>query len=391
MENRKNDVILLSTADWDNPFWTNKQHVAIELGKLGYKVLHVDSLGLRQPSMNHSDIRRIFRRMVKSFRLSRRVHENVWVISPLVLPFQKYKSIRKINKLLLAFWIALARYLIGLKKDLLWSYNPITTELLSTGGFKHIVYHCVDEIKNQPGMPSDDIERFEKEFTKKADIIFVTSHRLLETRRLYNPNVFYFSNVADYFHFNKAFDKKTSIPEDLRRLSGPIIGFVGAISEYKVDFQLIEKLALKYPQFHIVLIGKVGEGGPETDTSRLKRVANIHLLGPKPYHELPAYLKGFDVAILPCRVNDYTESMFPMKFFEYLASGRKVVSTHLPALKDFKDIAIIAKDDDEFIKSISEALHSSLDIERQLSIAAKYTYSLRMKKMMDKYNEVVFD
>ena len=94
----KEDILLLSTADWDNPFWTNKQHVALELSRLGYKVLYIDSLGLRSPSLNKSDVRRIFKRLLKGVKFPRRINRNLWVWSPIVIPFQKYFIVRVLNK-----------------------------------------------------------------------------------------------------------------------------------------------------------------------------------------------------------------------------------------------------------------------------------------------------
>ena len=93
MLSSKQYILMLSTADWDNPFWTNKQHVALELSLQGHKVLYVDSLGLRPPSINKSDFTRIFRRLLKGLRFPRRINENLWVWSPIVIPFQKYRAV----------------------------------------------------------------------------------------------------------------------------------------------------------------------------------------------------------------------------------------------------------------------------------------------------------
>src|SRR3989304_188571 len=98
MTTRPHDVVMLSTADWDNPFWTNKQHVAVQLAASGYRVFYIDSLGLRRPSASAQDTKRIFRRLQKSVTGPRKVWENIWVWSPFVIPLQKYGLIRRLNR-----------------------------------------------------------------------------------------------------------------------------------------------------------------------------------------------------------------------------------------------------------------------------------------------------
>lgn len=383
MSDQQRDIILLSTADWDNPFWTNKQHVAVELAKRGYRVFYIDSLGLRRPSASGQDINRIFKRLSRMFKGPRRVRDNVWVWSPFVIPFQGYSFVRSLNRFLLSATLRLYMRRMGLSDEILWTYNPLTVNLLPLKGFKKVIYHCVDEIKAQPGMPADILERAEAELIKRADLIFTTSKKLTETRRVLNQNTHYFSNVADFDHFSKARDAATIVPDDLMNIPTPRIGFIGAISGYKVDFDLLRFIADKRPDWSVILIGKVGEGDPWTDTSLFEGLKNIFFMGSRAYSELPAYLKGIDVAILPNKLNDYTESMFPMKFFEYLASGKPVVSVDLPALHDFRNVVYLARSPQDFVTGIDEALKENISpIEERLSVAKENTYEIRMDKML---------
>ncbi|HCD9054569.1 TPA: glycosyltransferase family 1 protein, partial [Klebsiella quasipneumoniae] len=154
---------------------------------------------------------------------------------------------------------------------------------------------CVDEIKAQPGMPVSILEESENELIVNSDIVFVTAPKLYESRKLLNDNTYYHSNVADFNHFNTSITEGYERPKDLKNIEGPILGFIGAISSYKVNFELLSSLAKNRPQYHIVLIGLVGEGDPNTSVSILENHKNIHLLGPKEYDELPSYLKYFDV------------------------------------------------------------------------------------------------
>jgi glycosyltransferase involved in cell wall biosynthesis len=139
-----------------------------------------------------------------------------------------------------------------------------------------------------------------------------------------------------------------------------------------------------------VFIGEVGEGDPLTDASLLEKLPNVHILGGRPYASLPGYLKAVDVAILPCLINDYTRSMFPMKFFEYLASGRPVVSTKIPALSDYGHVAALCSDSTEFSAAIRAALAGNAPaLELRLAAAREHTYDIRTSRMWEKIGEAL--
>jgi glycosyltransferase involved in cell wall biosynthesis len=380
---------LLSTADWDNPFWTNKQHVAVELSRRGHRILYIDSLGLRRPSLSKKDFKRITKRVLKAVSVPKKVEENIWVWSPITLPWNNNKITRRFNKIFFMSILKIWAKLLHFKYEILWTYNPLTTEFMDIDIFKTTVYHCVDEIKAQPGMPVDILMRAEKQLVEKMDVVFVTSTQLEETRKKWNDNVYYFSNVADFDHFNKAMDENLEVPLDLKVISKPILGFIGAISGYKVDFELLSYVATAHPEWNIVLIGDIGEGDPWTNASLLRKHINIHLLGSKKYEVLPNYLKGMDVALLPNQINEYTDSMFPMKFFEYLAAGKPVVSVNLKAIQAFNSVVKIGKTYPEFVNAIEQVLSGNvISIEERLSLAGNYTYESRTEKMLNIINGI---
>jgi glycosyltransferase involved in cell wall biosynthesis len=377
------DVVLVSTADWDNPFWTNKQHVAVELARRGYRVLYVDSVGLRQPSASLQDARRMLRRLLRAAQPPRRARPGLWVWSPVVIPWQRHALVRRINRAILALGLFLWLTVLGMRRQILWTYSPMTTQLFPWRAFQTIAYHCVDEVKAQPGMPAQEIERAETALVQAATVCFVTSAALLESRRALNPNTHYFPNVADFAHFSRALDPATAIPDDIAGLRRPMIGFIGAVSSYKLDFHLIRRMAELHPEWSVVLIGKIGEGDPATDISGLRNLANLHVLGPRKYADLPAYLKAFSVAILPSRLNEYTRSMFPMKFFEYLAAGKPVVATNLNALHAYRRVAFLAQDAEDFIGGVEATLRGDCaDLQRRLELAKEQTYERRTGKML---------
>ncbi|HUN74755.1 MAG TPA: glycosyltransferase [Steroidobacteraceae bacterium] len=378
------DIVLLSTADWDNPFWTNKQHVAVELIRRGHRVLYIDSLGLRHPSVSKRDLKRILGRARKALRVPREVRSGLWVWSPLVLPFQGNPLSCRTNRWLLEHGLDAHLRALGMKREWLWTYNPLTCQFLNLSSFERCIYHCVDEISGQPGMPVSALTSSEEELCRAANIVFTTSRVLTESRSRWNVRTHYLPNVADYRHFSSAMSSETEIPEDLARIAKPRLGFIGAISGYKVDFGLIRAVAEARPDWSIVLIGGVGEGDPWTDVSQLRGLPNVHLLGPRPYSALPAYLKGFSVTLLPNRINSYTDAMFPMKLFEYLASGCPVVSVSLKSIEDYGNVVSIAQSTQDFIESVASILAGNAPpLSLRLAVARQHTYITRMDQMLE--------
>ncbi len=387
------DITLLATADWDHPLWTNKQHVACSLAELGHRVLYVESLGLRPPrqaprgpaaAQARSDRGRIWRRLRHGLRPPRRVRPGLWVWSPLVLPGARGGAALAFNRLVLALGLALWHRLLGLRADWLWTYNPLTLAVLEPRPWRRLIYHGVDAIQAQPGMPAAAIEHWEQRLCRRADAVFVTSPDLLRRLAPLNPHTRFYPNVADGAHFARALDPALPVPAELAAIPAPRLGFVGAISAYKLDLALLEQLARAHPDWSLVLIGPVGEGDPDTDVAALAALANVHLLGPRPYAALPAYLKGFDLGLLPLRLNAYTQAMFPMKFFEYLAAGLPVVASPIDALQPFADLALLGEPTPAaFGAAIAAALAGQgPSRQRRLAGAAAHTYRGRTEAML---------
>jgi glycosyltransferase involved in cell wall biosynthesis len=387
------DFVLLATADWDQPLWTNKQHLAITLAALGHRVLYVESLGLRGARRNRGDLGRIVRRLWRGLRPPHRVRQGLWVWSPLVLPGGTAGLPLRINRRSLRFGLGLATFWVGFgfrlgprrPRPLLWTFNPLTADYLpSLKAFRGTIYNCVDRVQAQPGMPSERIERAERDLCSQVDVVFTTAPRLQQSLAPLNPATYLFGNVADAEHFAEARSGRLPCPPDLEALSGPLLMFIGAIDAYKVDLLLLEHLAGATPQWTYVLIGPVGQTDPATDVAPLRRLANVHLLGPRPYADLPAYLARADVALLPLRLNDYTRHMFPMKFFEYLAAGCPVVASSIPSLLDQSDVAwLCAPLPEEFAQAITSVLAGAgPGLHARLERAAHHTYRKRTEAML---------
>ena len=378
------DFIVLATADWDHPLWTNKQHTAVSLAALGHRVLYVESLGLRPPRKGVADLPRILKRLRRVARPPRPVQRGIWVWSPLVLPGASHPLARRLNRLLVRGGVSLMRRWLGLQDPILWTYNPLTQEVLSLTSFAASVYHCVDRIQAQPEMPEWRIERAEQQLCCAATAVFTTAPELQRSLEPLNPQTHLFGNVADFDHFARAWRSPCSGPVELVSLPTPRLIFMGAIDAYKLDLVALTQLARKRPDWSFVLIGPIGEADPNTDVGALCSRPNVHWVGPRPYAELPDWLAHADVALLPLQLNSYTRNMFPMKFFEYLAAAVPVVATAIPSLEQFRDSALLVPPGaDQLELAISRVLQGQ-GPERsvRIALARQHTYRQRTQSML---------
>ena len=382
------DIVLLSTADWDHPLWTNKQHVACALAAEGERVLYVESLGLRSVQVKSQDFRRILRRLLLGLRPLRSVRPGIWVLSPLVLPGGSHGLALRLNRLMVRFYVSLACWFLRFRSPWLWTYNPLTLLYLPLKGFALSIYHAVDAVQEQPCMPKSLIESQEARLCRSVDQVFTTSPYLVEQLARHTDRICYEPNVADRDHFSASMALRQAsgfvVPPELAGIPEPKIGFVGAISSYKLDFSLIRAVALRQPEWQFVFIGPRSEGEPSTDLSQLFDLTNVHWLGPKPYSQLPRFLAAFQCAWLPLQCNAYTRAMFPMKFFEYLFAGLPVVSTRIHALRSFEAICSLCPPDPlEFSQQLQRVLGGEgPGLETRLSGIEGYTYAGRTRRML---------
>lgn len=386
------DCILFATADWDTPYWTNKQHTAAELAKKGWRVLYVESVGLRAPKLGSGlDLGRLARRLWRGLKGVRKVHDGVWVLSPLVLPvLHSHPWVRAFNQGLLTWVVRRFMRRQGLTRPLIWTYHPYVLELLQSLNAQTssrtgpLVYHCVDDLAAIPGVDAAAFRAEERRLLKQADMVFTSSAALRDQCAPYNPRVLFHPNVVDLDHFAQA-HQPGPLPSDLQGIPEPRLAYMGALSDFKIDFQLLIEVAQSRPDWQLVIIGEEREGQHSPLLQQLSRLPNVHLLGYKSYAQLPLYLRGLNVGLLPTLINDYTRGMFPMKYFEYLAAGLPVVSTPLAfaqqeQLPDLRTAATGA----EFTEAIEAQLeHGKYSEAQSRAAVGENTWGVRIDRMLD--------
>ncbi|MFN4258006.1 MAG: glycosyltransferase [Gemmataceae bacterium] len=340
------DIICFS-HDW-NSDPLSRNHL-MRLFARDNRILWVNSIGFRSPSFtNKSDLGRIFRKL-KSFTTPlREVEHNIFVLNPLSLPWHHRPTVRRLNRWLLRARVRRAMNQLGMRSPLVWITNPMAGIMARQLGEKQLIYYCVDENAQFQGI-SPAIVEMEQYVMRQADCVIVTSDKLLQSKQSYNPNTKLLRHGVDLRHFGRALAPQTPVADEVARLPRPVIGFFGLVADW-VDVELLADVARAYPHGSVVLLGKIA-----TDVSMLANLPNVHLLGQKPYAQLPEYCKGFDVALLPFRVNELTLNANPLKVREYLAAGLPVVATPLPEVEIIESV-FIGRDRSEFRQQIQLAL-----------------------------------
>ncbi|HKG62246.1 MAG TPA: glycosyltransferase [Pyrinomonadaceae bacterium] len=313
------------------------------------RVLWVNSIGYRTPTVSKADARRALKKLLAVTDRIRQVEPNIFVLSPLAIPAYGKASIRAMNRHLLRYQVKRAMRSLGFSKPINWVFNPPAAVVAGTLGEDKLIYYCVDEYKEFTGVSGQVMADFENQLLRKANLSIVTSERLLQSRSKINPDAVLVRHGVDFSHFRKALDEETLVPAEVRDLPRPIIGFFGLIADW-VDVDLIAEVAKHFATGSVVLLGKA-----TTDVSILESLSNVHMLGRRSYDDLPGYCKAFDVALMPFRINELTLNANPLKVREYLAAGLPVVSTPIPEV-EVLGLCRIAEGAPATIKEIGEAL-----------------------------------
>jgi glycosyltransferase involved in cell wall biosynthesis len=245
------------------------------------------------------------------------------------------------------------------RRPVAWLYTPLALPLVAGLDPALIVYDCMDELSLFQGAPPELLAR-EEELLRRADLVFTGGPSLYRAKRDRHPNVYCFPSSVDAGHFGRARARRPrglreSEPPDQAAIPHPRLGYYGVLDE-RLDAGLLEAVADAHPEWQIVLVGPIVKIDPAT----LPQRPNIHYLGQRSYGELPAYLGGWDVCLLPFAMNDATRFISPTKTLEYMAAERPIVSTPITDVAEpYGDIVRIGRDPGTFVAACEEALAES--------------------------------
>ena len=350
---RGRNIVCVASNWFEHP--TSKHHVMRALAEHN-NVLWINYHASRRPKFNRSDSRMILRRLRAAVSKTQRVAATIDVLSPLLLPFPESRAARFVNARLMARQIGAALRHLPQRPRQLWLFTPDAPELIDLLPAEKVIYYCVDDFAAFNGFNSDLITRLERRTISRSDVVFATSRPLYERCWDQHANTHHVSHGVDFQHFASAAQiPGEEIPADLRKIKHPVFGYIGLISDY-VDLALIAQAARERPEWSFVLIGSA-----RCDTQVVADLPNVHLLGPRPYEQLPRYCRGFDVGLIPFRMNRLTRAVNPIKLREYLAAGLPVVSSPMPAVLRYAPAVRTAETPTEFANACAAALDISRD------------------------------
>ncbi len=268
-----------------------------------------------------------------------------------------------------------------------WVYTPMAEPFLDAIAPSLVVYDCMDELSLFLGAPPE-LVRLEQALLEKADLVFTGGVSLYEAKRERHRNVSCFPSSVDAAHFGRARAANgIGEPADQARLPRPRLGYFGVIDE-RLDLAALDAVAAAHPEWQIVMVGPTVKIDPAT----LPRRTNIHYQGQRPYEELPAYLAGWDVCLLPFARNDATRFISPTKTLEYMAAERPIVGTPIAdVVRSYSHIVYLADTPDEFVRACERAMGASAEEREARAVASRAvlaqtswdTTASRMERMLE--------
>jgi hypothetical protein len=266
------------------------------------------------------------------------------------------------------------------ERPVVWFYTPMALPLLKGFDPALVVYDCMDELAAFKNPPKQLLQR-ESALLNIADLVFTGGPSLYNAKKDRHANAHCFSSSVDAKHFRKALDSAISHP-DQAHIAGPRLGFYGVIDE-RFDTDLVRQMAAAHPEWQIVLVGPV----VKIDPAELPRADNVHYMGQRNYDDLPKFLAGWDLCLLPFAMNDSTKFISPTKVLEYMAAEKLSVSTPITDVKvPYGDVVAIAATADEYIAACERMLaageaEKTALVERMRDIVANTSWDKTAARM----------
>ena len=378
---RGRDIVCISSIDW-NFIWQGHQEIMATLAANGNRVLFVENTGVRRPCLR--DLPRLRERVrnwwrgTKGFRLER---ENLFVYSPLLLPFPYSWFVRRVNRSLLVRalqrWMRAARF----GRPIVWTFlpTPLVREVIPHLDPLATVYYCIDDFASS-SRAARRITRSEEQLFSEMDLVFVTSEKLRTRASKFSNRVHLFPFGVSFKKFERVRLASGEIPADLAALKRPVVGYVGGVHQW-IDFELLTSTARRMPDASFALVGPL-----QIEADPAEGAPNVHVFGKRAHDDIPRYIKGFDVGIVPYVLSEYTENVYPTKLNEYLAMGIPVVATDLPEIRRFNaehgGSVAVAANTEQFAAAIARALvPSDGERVRRIDVAKENSWDARIAKM----------
>ena len=376
------NIICFAPTDWwsMNPSCTT--HIMKRLAEKN-KVLYINPFSSDFLGATKTRITKRFVRKLKSVaKFLGRIQKNLYVFSPVFLPFQGKRMIDALNNLLLRLQIKAVCSILGMSEPLLWVENLRAADLLELFQPLGVIYHVSDLFVEDEYVANQGVLRQrEKKISEASDILICVSQRLYEAKASQRGNVFYIPHGVDFELFRQAANNENNGIKELAGVPRPIAGYYGTLTVSN-DIELLQYCAAHLRDVSFVFAGQVTGG----DYNELSKQPNVHFIGKLPYEKIPGLCVCFDVCMLQWKMDKWIKFCNPLKFFEYMASGKPIVSVPIDEIADkYSDLVSIAKTKEEYCDAIKRELQNDTPqrSQRRIEIAREHSWDKHVEEISD--------
>jgi len=318
----------------------------------------------------------------------RQVSENLFIFpGPVWAPVSGHSPLRQLTKMARqrAFRNTLRE--LQMSQPIVWFYHPKWNDMIDKVPSARLrLYHVIDEYvsyQNKTPARCRLIEKLEREMMAQVDAVIVVSRELYETKRSFNPNTYLVPNGVNYQAYDDAL-ADPYLPKDLEKIKPPRLGYSGLVGD-KLNLSMLKDLAQENPEWSLVFLGPVNAFQQAQTWQALKAMPNVHYLGSVDWSQVPHYVKGFDVGLMPYVQDRHSETISPLKLYDYLAAGLPVASMDIPSAREFSSCLRLASSPQDFSQAVQHALADATPEHRQAQrkVAAQHTWEARVEQLSD--------
>jgi glycosyltransferase involved in cell wall biosynthesis len=371
-----NQLFIVFSDDWGvHP--SSCQHIFKIIAKK-HQIIWVNTIGTREPTLSIYDFQKAITKIRKMLfpdkQHSTLDNDNIIVIQPLMLPFFSLPGIKSINKFSVIRAVKKTMKNIGMINPINVITAPNAHEYIGHLNEIFTVYYSVDDFSEWPGLNKNKVQAMEMSLIKKSDVFIASSTLLIKRIENFGKEAHLLTHGVELSLFTKPVLSEHKL---LKNIPHPRIGYFG-LFDGRSDINLLLDISSRLPSISIIITGEI-----ETDIHELQNKTNIYFTGKIPYSEIPQMAHGWDICILPYKINRLTDAMQPLKIKEYLATGKPIISTPLNELKVFSNYIYLADTTEKWIQAIEMILDGKQDKDKQIDYIKKESWESKASIFMD--------
>ena len=372
--------VFLSVDPWQEERWARKQMFAYHLAQRGAKVVYFTES----------------RQSLRKWPLIHRKHERLYLVDvPLIGPCRLHGRLAPPCEKAAELILLAVLWKLRIRRATFLAYQPqnvrLSLRIARYIGKTLLCYDYTDdwsEFFRKNAHEKNRVLEDDKWALTAADIVFAVSAKLFEKARQFNPNSYLLPNATSFENFHKAM-LPGPIAADIGGIGQPLIGYVGKITTWRIDFDLLRYIAENRPNWSFVMIGPFNPDVHEM-VAQFDDLANISFIGPREYWKLADYMRAFSACILPHKTDNLTEAMDPIKLYDYLATGKPIVATAVREADKFRGVIEVCDGQAAFLAALDRVVNepeADVDRERRLSLARANSWEQRVDELITIMNK----